>query len=71
MEYSNSQLVSFIEEYVHSERDRAILKRRMIDGLTLERLAEEFNYSTRHMKRIVAKARKRLFAAMDVTKMTP
>ena len=55
MEYTNSQLVSFIEEHVHSERDRAILKRRLIDGITYERLAEEFNYSTRQIIRIVAK----------------
>jgi len=55
MEYTNSQVVGFIEEHVHSERDRAILKRRLIDGITYERLAEEFNYSTRQIIRIVAK----------------
>lgn len=55
MEYTNSQMVSYIDEKVHDEKVRAILKRRFIDGVTYERLAEEFNYSTRQIIRIVFK----------------
>ena len=55
MEYTNSQMVSYIDEKVHDEKARAILKRRFIDGVTYERLAEEFNYSTRQIIRIVFK----------------
>ena len=61
MYYSNSQLMSLITEYVRSQRDRDVLKRRLIDGATYESLAAEFNYSTRQMIRIVAKAKKELF----------
>ena len=61
IDYTNSQIARIIDEYVHSERDRAILKRRYIDGLTFERLAEEFNLSVRHTKNIVYKASERIF----------
>ena len=34
MEYTNSQIRALIDEYIHSERDRAILKRRLVDAMT-------------------------------------
>jgi DNA-directed RNA polymerase specialized sigma24 family protein len=55
MDYSNSQIAELIDEWIHSERDRAIMKRRLIDGLTHERLAEEFDISVRQIKRIIYK----------------
>ena len=61
MEYTNSHIREIIAEYVHSERDRRILERRLVDGLTFERLAEEFEMSDRQVKRIVYKLQERLF----------
>lgn len=61
MEYSNSQIEHMIDEWIHSERDRAILKRRLIDGITYEILAEEFDISVRHIKRIIYKSEELLF----------
>lgn len=55
IEYSNSQIENIIDEYIHSERDRALLKRRLIDGICYEPLAEEFDLSTVQTKRIVYK----------------
>ena len=52
-EYSDSLIRFLIDEYIHSERDRAILKRKILDKLTFERLAEEFNLSVRRTKTIV------------------
>ncbi len=60
MEYSNSQISELIDEWIHSERDRAIMKRRLIDGITQERLAEEFDMSVRQIKRIIYKNMDRL-----------
>ena len=60
IEYSNSQISELIDEWIHSERDRAIMKRRLIDGLTHERLAEEFDMSVRQIKRIIYKNMDRL-----------
>lgn len=39
----------------NAERNRAIFKRHYIDGISFERLAEEFNLSTRQVKHIVYK----------------
>lgn len=61
MEYSNSQIREIIGEYIHSERDRAILCRRLIDGITFERLAEEFDLSPRQTREIVRKAETQIF----------
>lgn len=61
MDYTNSQLASLIDEHIHSERDRAILKRRLIDGICYEPLAEEFGLSVQRVKAIVYKAQDKLF----------
>ena len=56
IECSNSELAHIIDEHINgrnAERNRAILKRRLIDGIYFEPLAEEFNISTRQCKRIV------------------
>lgn len=53
---SNSVLSALIDDWVKSERDRAILKRRLIDGICYEPLAEEFDLSVIQCKRIVYKS---------------
>jgi len=58
---SNSKIEELVNEYIHSERDRKILKRRLIDGICYEPLAEEFDMSVRQMKNIVYKAETQLF----------
>ncbi len=60
-EYTNSQIETLIDEYIHSERDRRIMKRRLIDGICYEPLAEEFDMSDRQMRRIIYKLQERLF----------
>ena len=55
IEYTNSGMILLIDEYIHSERDRNILKRRLIDGITYEGLAEEFDLSVTQIKRIIYK----------------
>ena len=61
MEYSNAQALRLIEDFCHSERDRAILRRRLIDGVTFERLAEEFDMSPRQIRTIVHKNEQHIF----------
>ena len=48
--YSNYLLSDIIDEFVHSERDRAILKRKYCDKKTINELAEEFNVSETTIK---------------------
>ena len=52
---SNSQLASLIDDWVKGERDRRLMKRRLIDCITLEALSEEFQLSTTQTWKIVAK----------------
>ena len=61
MEYTNSQIREIIAEHIHSERDRRILERRLIDGITFEQLAEEFDLSVRCTKTIVYKGQEKVF----------
>lgn len=57
----NSDIANAIDEYIHSERDRKILKRRLIDGICYEPLADEMGMSVRQIKRIVSRAEEKLF----------
>ena len=58
---SRSEIEAAINEWILSERDRRILKRRLLDGCCYEPLAEEFDLSVRHVKNIVYKAQEKLF----------
>ncbi len=49
----NSELSIRISERIHSERDRTILKRKLIDGITYESLAEEVGMSPRGVQYVV------------------
>ena len=60
-DFSNSEIAALIDEWIRGERDRAILKRRLIDRVCFEPLAEEFDLSVAQVKRIVYKSGDRLF----------
>ena len=64
MEYTNSRIREIIAEYIHSERDRRILERRLIDGVTFEKLAEEQELSVSQVKRIVWKGSEAVFRTL-------
>jgi hypothetical protein len=52
---SNTELSQLIDEWIRGERDRRIMKRRLIDGICFEPLAEEFELSVTHTWKIVEK----------------
>ena len=52
----NSEIERRIDERIHHERNRRILKRRLIDGICYEPLAEEFDMSVRQVNNIVYRA---------------
>lgn len=58
---SRSAWESIIDEWIFSDRDRSILKRRLLDGITFEKLAEEFNLSVQQVKTIVYRQQTELF----------
>lgn len=60
-EYSRTEISEAIDEWILNQKHRDILKRRLIDGVTFDDLAEEFLMSTRQIKRIVYKTQETLF----------
>lgn len=65
MEYTNSLIKELIMEHLHSSRDRKLLYRRLVDGITYEKLGEEFQLSTAQVKRIVYKSEETLFKEVE------
>lgn len=61
IDLSRTEWENLIDEWIFNEKDRAILKRRLLDGRTFEQLASEFNYSTQNIQRIIYKGTARLF----------
>ena len=58
---TRNEIDYLIEQRIHNERNRLILKRRLLDGICYEPLAEEFDLSVRHVKNIVYKCEAILF----------
>lgn len=58
---SRSEISNAIDEWIFKERDRNILKRRLLDQITYDKLAEEFDMSVRQIKNIVYKSEDKLF----------
>lgn len=57
---TNSELAEMIGEHIHSERDRQILKLKLIDGYTYEKIAEIYEMSPRYIRSLVKKQTGRL-----------
>ncbi len=58
---SASDIMNAINEWIRSERDRDILKLRLIDGMTLEKIAEEKDMSVSQIKHIIYKGEQKVF----------
>lgn len=58
---SNTELSTIIDDWVKGERDRRIMKRRLIDRICYEPLAEEFDLSVQNIRRIVYKNEEIIF----------
>lgn len=64
---SRSEIEVLIDEWIigkNAYRDRVILKDRLLDGLTYEKIAEKHDMSVRHIKTIVYKTQEKLFKHM-------
>lgn len=62
---SRSEWENLIDQWIigypNCKRDREILKRRLLDGVCFEPLAEEFQMSVRQIKNIVYDSKQKLF----------
>lgn len=61
MGLSVKDVTEIIEQHVFSERDRRLLKRRLIDGIPYEELAEEFYLSVERARKIVKEYKQTIF----------
>lgn len=61
MGLSVKDVTEIIEQNVFSERDRRLLKRRLIDGIPYEELAEEFYLSVIRTREIVKEYKRTIF----------
>ena len=57
---TNSQLAELISEHIHSERNRQIMRLRLIDGMTYEKIAEIVQMSPRYIRSLVRQLTDRL-----------
>lgn len=53
IELTNSEISERIRERIHSKRDRHILRLKLIDGLTYEKIAEIVEMSPRYVRSLV------------------
>ena len=55
--YTNSEMEQIIDEYIHSARDRLVLKLCFIDGVTHEKISEhdDVNLTPRQVSNIISK----------------
>ena len=58
---SRSEWNQIIDDWIFSEIDRHILKRRLLDGLCFQQVADEVNLSIEQVKKRYHKAQKELF----------
>ena len=58
---SRKEWEELIDNWVHNEVDRKMLKRRLLDGICFEPLAEEFDLSVNHCQSRIKKAKAQLF----------
>jgi len=58
---SRSAVEHLIDEWIFKERDRQILKRRLLDRICYDQLAEEFSLSVRQVKNIVYRCEDKIF----------
>ena len=66
---SRTELEQVINEWIigkNAERDRAILKRRLCDGICYEPLAEEFDLSVRQVRNIIYKQQDKVFIHLPI-----
>ena len=61
---SREEWLKLFKSWVHNERDRQMLERYLLDGITIENIAEEFEISVNHCQSRISSAKKQLFKNM-------
>ena len=64
-DWTNSEIDAAINEWIHNEKHREILHRRLVDGICFEPLSEEFGLSVRQIKNIVYEGSTKVFSKLS------
>lgn len=59
---SYDEWILIIRQWIHNETDRAMLTRQLLDGKTIEAIAEENDLSTVQAQKRLQRAREQLFS---------
>ena len=68
--YSNAEMRQIIENWIHSEKHRRMLFLRLIDGLTLEEIAEEMQIDVSTVKRNLNRYENEVFSHIEIKSHT-
>jgi len=69
MDYINSRFAEIVKEHIHNERNREILFLHFVQGKTLERIAEMYKLSPRHVARICSQNLAKISKYIDFDQM--
>jgi hypothetical protein len=64
---TNEDIAKAIDAWIHSERDRIILKKRLIDGYTFQKISDHLHdehkieLSVRQLKNVIPRLEEKLF----------
>ena len=61
MQYTNSEISRRIDEHIHNQKYRDIMRMRLVDGYTYDHIAEAVEMSERQIKNIVKRCSGVLF----------
>ena len=65
---SNTEVKTLIDEWIRKQRDRDILKSRLIDGLLYKEIADAYKLSEEAVKKIIYKGEKVIFTHLKELK---
>ena len=66
--YENSRMAEAIEECIHSDRDRLILRRRLIDGWCFKDIEQEAHLERQQVGRIISRGSAEAFEYLERTR---
>lgn len=64
-DYSADHISAVIDQWIKSARNRAIMKSKLIDGLTFEQVAEEYKLSDRYVKTLIYSLEMQVFEHLE------
>lgn len=64
-EYSYDDIERCINQWVKHERNRQIMKSKLLDGLTFEKIAEKYDLSDRYVKTLIYRLEMQVFEHLE------